>query len=316
MVETANMTGFPVQPDLGAALSAWSAWMAGERRLSHHTLDGYERDIRAFTTFLTGHLGSEPGLADLGELAVTDFRAWLASRRSRGLSATSTARSLAAVRTLYRYLDRRFGVHNPAIQILRTPRRPQRLPRALDVAAAADILDAPATFVADPWIAARDTAVLTLLYGCGLRIGEALALDRKDAPDSDMIRILGKGRKERLVPVLPAVRDAVGNYLQLCPFALRPSDPLFVGLRGRRLHPAVLQQAMRRARGALGLPDTATPHALRHSFATHLLAAGGDLRAIQELLGHASLSTTQRYTSVDVERLVAVHGAAHPRDRH
>jgi integrase/recombinase XerC len=316
MAEPAELNpGLPVAADLARAVSGWQEWLAGERRMADHTQAAYTRDLRAFLGFLAGHLGTPPGLDDLGELKNLDFRAYLARRRTSGLSATSTARALSTIRTFFRYLERRHGVANPAIQTVRTPKLPRSLPKAIGIEDAAKTLEVAEIMAEEPWVAARDVAVLCLLYGCGLRIGEALALNRRDAPAADVMTILGKGGKQRMVPVLPAVRKAVAEYLALCPYSGGPEDPLFLGARGKRLQPAVLQRVMRLIRGALGLPESATPHALRHSFATHLLSGGGDLRAIQELLGHASLSTTQRYTNVDAEHLLAVHRGAHPRDR-
>ena len=315
MAEPAALSTAPVAPDLARAWSGWRDWLSGERRMAVHTQSAYERDLRAFLLFLLDHLGEPPGLRELASLKTIDFRAYLARRRTSGLSATSTARALSTIRTFFRYLERRHAVHNPAIQTVRTPKRPQPLPKALGVADAARTLEMAEIMAEEPWIAARDAAILCLLYGCGLRIGEVLALNRRDAPKTDVITILGKGGKERMVPVLPAVRAAVVAYQALCPYPGDPEAPLFLGARGKRLQPAVLQRAMRLVRGALSLPQSATPHALRHSFATHLLSGGADLRAIQELLGHASLSTTQRYTKVDGGQLIAVHRNAHPRDR-
>ena len=319
MAEPAELTTPPptlaAAADLARAVTSWHGWLSGERRMADHTQAAYGRDLRAFLEFLANHLGAPPCLADLSALKTMDFRAYLARRRTSGLSATSTARALSTIRAFFRYLERRHGVRNPAIQTVRTPKLPQSLPKALGIEDASKSLDMAEVMAEEPWIAARDTAILCLLYGCGLRIGEALALNRRDAPKSDVIVILGKGGKERMVPVLPVVLKAVAEYRALCPHGGGPGDPLFLGARGKRLQPAVLQRAMRLIRGALGLPETATPHALRHSFATHLLSGGGDLRAIQELLGHASLSTTQRYTKVDTEQLLAVHRSAHPRDR-
>lgn len=315
MAEPAELTTFPTSRELAAALADWRDWLSGERRMSVHTLSAYERDLRAFLIFLVEHLGTAPGFGDLADLKALDFRAYLARRRTNGLSATSTARALSTIRNVFRYLERRHGVHNPAIHTVRTPKRPRSLPKALGIEDAAKTLEMAEVTAEEPWIAARDVAILCLLYGCGLRIGEALALNRREAPRSDTITILGKGGKQRMVPVLPAVRKAVADYQALCPYPGALDDPLFLGARGKRLQPAVLQRAMRLVRGALGLPESATPHALRHSFATHLLSNGGDLRAIQELLGHASLSTTQRYTNVDSTHLIAVHERAHPRDR-
>ena len=317
MAEPAELTTptLSAAADLAQAVSSWHDWLAGERRMADHTQAAYGRDLRAFVDFLANHLGEPPCLADLSALKTMDFRAYLARRRTSGLSATSTARALSTIRTFFRYLERRHGVSNPAIHTVRTPKLPRSLPRALGIEDAAKTLDMAEIIAEEPWIAARDAAILCLLYGCGLRIGEALALNRRDAPKSDVVTVLGKGGKERMVPVLPLVQKAVSEYQALCPYAGGPNDPLFLGARGKRLQPAVLQRAMRLIRGALGLPESATPHALRHSFATHLLSGGGDLRAIQELLGHASLSTTQRYTNVDTEQLLAVHRSAHPRDR-
>lgn len=297
------------------AVQQWLDWLRLEQRASGHTVDGYGRDIAQFLKFQGAHLGRLPDLADLGSLTAGDFRAYLADRVRDGISRTSNARSLSALRGFFRHLDRRGLVANAAITAVRTPRLPHAVPKALTVDAAADSLAAIGEFATQPWLAKRDLAILMLLYGCGLRLGEALGLKRSEAPDGDLLRVLGKGNKQRLVPVLPVVRAAVDDYLAACPLTLAPTGPLFVGARGGPLNPGVLQRQMRKLRGYLGLPDSATPHALRHSFATHLLADGGDLRSIQELLGHASLSTTQRYTAVDAARLAQVHREAHPRAR-
>ena len=244
-----------------------------------------------------------------------DFRAWLARRQADGLSRASTARALAALRGLFRRLDRRGLAHNAAIGVLRTPRLPRGIPKALAEDEARDVIDAVGDADTAPWVIKRDMAMFTLLYGCGLRIGEALALDCHQAPRGDAFAVTGKGNKQRLVPVLPAVHQAIADYLAAVPFAGETDAPLFVGVRGKRLDPAIAQLQMRKLRALMGLPESATPHALRHSFATHLLAGGGDLRTIQELLGHASLATTQRYTAVDEARLKAVYRDAHPRAR-
>ncbi len=300
-----------------AAIARWREWLVSERRASAHTVDAYSRDLRQFFSFLCGHLGAEPGLNDLAALSLGDFRAFLADRANAGLAASSRARVLATVRGFFRFLERQGLAANTAIRLVRTPKLAKSLPRALGVGDALASVDTVADLSDEPWVARRDQALLLMLYGCGLRIGEALALDRRDAPRADTMDdamvVTGKGGKQRLVPILPIVRDAVAAYLAACPYAAEPTGPLFVGVRGGRLDPAVVQRQMRRLRAVLGLPETATPHALRHSFATHLLADGGDLRTIQELLGHASLSTTQRYTEVDTARLAAVHRRAHPR---
>lgn len=317
--EPVPLARYAAAEDLRAAIGLWASWLSGERRASAHTIAAYGRDLVGFLDFLTGHLGEMPGLATFAGLLPADFRAYLAYRASR-VERASIARGLSVVRGFIRFLERRGLASSPALTVLRAPKLPHSLPKALTVDDAAEMIDAPAGLAASGpigsvWQAKRDVAVLTLLYGCGLRISEALGLKRSEAPQGDLITITGKGQKQRVVPVLPAVRRAIADYLAICPYALAAAGPLFVGARGGPLSPRLVQRQMERLRGALGLPDTATPHALRHSFATHLLGAGGDLRAIQELLGHASLSTTQRYTSVETERLLAVYEAAHPRAR-
>ncbi|MBK8175458.1 MAG: tyrosine recombinase XerC [Rhodospirillales bacterium] len=303
----------PVKTDVAGAIGAWRDWLTAERRLAVNTREAYQHDLAAFMSFLARHLGGPPDLAALANLVPADIRAYLAARGTEGYARTSTARAMATIRSFFRFLDRRGIVQAPAVHAVRTPRLPRSLPRPLSERDALDALGTVAEVSDEPWVGRRDIALLTLLYGCGLRIGEALALDRGEVIGRDVLRVVGKGGKERIVPVLPAVRDAVAAYLCVCPGDNGPQAPLFIGVRGGRLDAAVAQRQMRRLRGHLGLPDSATPHALRHSFATHLLTGGGDLRAIQELLGHASLRTTQRYTDVDRARLTAVHRAAHPR---
>jgi integrase/recombinase XerC len=295
--------------------TAWLDWLTHEKRASPHSVDGYGRDLAAFLDFLQEHLGQAPTLAALAALAPSDFRAYLAHRFDAGLARSSAARALSALRGFFRFLDRRGLVANAAIATVRTPRLPKSVPKALSEDEAAQSLEAIEGLALQPWMGKRDLALVTLLYGCGLRLGEALALTRAEAPRGDSLTVTGKGNKQRVVPVLPVVRDAIADYLAHCPWRLAPDAPLFVGARGGPLNPGVVQRQVRRLRAALGLPETATPHALRHSFATHLLGSGGDLRSIQELLGHASLSTTQRYTTVDSARLLEVHRAAHPRAR-
>jgi integrase/recombinase XerC len=308
MAEPAGLTA-----DLQQARARWRRWLESERRVAPLTLAAYLRDGDAFLDFMTRHTGGRPSLATLAALTPGDFRSWLAWRRGAEYLASSTGRALAAVRSFYRFLDREGLAENPAVGLVRGPKRPHGVPRPLEPDEAKAVIGGAGAGPGPAWIAARDAAVLTLLYGLGLRISEALGLERGAAPLSDSLLIRGKGGKERLVPVLPAVRRAVDRYLELCPFAPAADGPLFVGARGGRLGPRPVQALMQRLRGALGLPATATPHALRHSFATHLLGGGGDLRAIQELLGHASLSTTQRYTEVDTEQLLAIYRLSHPR---
>lgn len=304
----------PLGADLDRAVAAWIAHLRSERGLSSNTLEAYSRDTRQFLGFLGAQLGYAPCLADLERLDMKMLRRFMAARR-RGSVSRSLARTLSALRQLFRWLEAQGLVENRAILQLASPKVPHSLPKPLTVAKASDVMGG--SLADEEWIAARDTAVLLLLYGSGLRITEALGIQAKDAPtgDREVLRIKGKGGKERLVPVLAIVREAVGRYLQLCPYPLEPDEALFRGAKGGPLSPRIIQLAMERLRGELGLPATATPHALRHSFATHLLSAGADLRQIQELLGHASLSTTQVYTQVDRERLLAVYDAAHPRSR-
>ncbi|KAA5605966.1 tyrosine recombinase XerC [Roseospira marina] len=298
---------------LCAAVDRWRAWIWGERRVSRHTLDAYVRDLAGFLGFLAEHLGGPPTLTDLATLQTADIRAWLAWRGAAGVGRTSQSRGLSTLRGFFRWLDREGIAHNPAIGLVRGPRGTKAVPKALDEEEAREALDTIADLQEEPWLAKRDVALLTLLYGAGLRLGEALALNQRDAPNGPTMVVTGKGRKQRMVPVLPVVIEAVDAYRAACPMTLGPDAPLFVGARGGRLNPGVVQRQVRTLRDRLGLPESATPHALRHSFATHLLGRGGDLRTIQELLGHASLSTTQRYTAVDVARLKRLHDAAHPR---
>ncbi|WP_367192812.1 tyrosine recombinase XerC [Amorphus sp. 3PC139-8] len=300
--------------DLATEVTAWRAHLAGERRLSPNTLEAYERDVRQLAAFLTDHLGAPPGLADLAELKTRDVRAFFARRRMDGASPRSLGRGLAGVRSFIAYLERRGLIDATAFRMVTAPKTPKRLPRPVGIDDARAMIES-ADDHAVPWIATRDTAVLTLLYGAGLRIGEALSLTRADAPTDARIplRVTGKGGRTRLVPVLPAVADAISGYLHRVPYTLKPDGPLFVGEKGGPLSPRIIQRTVAQLRGGLGLPETATPHALRHAFATHLLAAGGDLRSIQELLGHASLSTTQGYTEVDTAHLLQSYAKAHPR---
>lgn len=297
------------------ALNIFLAHLQGERRLSDKTVEAYQMDIAGFLGFLTTHLGKSVNISDLRQLSTTDFRSYLAHKRSgpAGLSSASLARHLSAIRTFYRYLERRWDVKNDAIGLIKGPKAKKRLPKPISVVASKELLDATTTSDKRPWVAARDTAVLTLLYGAGLRISEALSLTVNDHPLGESLRMTGKGDKTRLVPILPVVAEAVRAYVDLCPIALGTGSPLFRGIKGGKLGPKAIQDKIRLLRSALGLPETTTPHALRHSFATHLLAGGGDLRTIQELLGHASLSTTQVYTDVDAASLMKIHAKAHPR---
>jgi integrase/recombinase XerC len=307
---------FQADEGLAEAIAEWRAWLEHERRASAHTLSAYSRDLSAFLDFVTEHLGELPSLTALAGLSTADFRSWLARRAGGRLARSSTARAMSTLRSFFRFLDRTGRVKTAALKGVRTPKVPRLVPRplaeedALTLMGAADDEDSQA-----PWIAKRDTALMLLLYGAGLRIGEALGLTQRDAPKGPSLTVTGKGNKQRVVPILPVIAEAVAAYRDACPIEADANGPLFLGARGKRLNPGVVQRRMRTLRAQLGLPETATPHALRHSFATHLLSAGGDLRTIQELLGHASLSTTQRYTGVDAARLIKVYDAAHPRAR-
>ncbi len=302
----------PFASDLARAVTGWQGWMTGERRLSARTAAIYTHDIVEVCAFLRVHLGSPPGLETLAALRVGDLRAWQAFQHRAGKAAGSRALGVSALRSLDRYLRRQGGSGIGGLSALRAPKVPKPAPRPLEIHQASALVEA-ADENGAPWIGLRDQAVLALLYGCGLRISEALGLDRNAYPFGDSVRVVGKGQKERLVPMIPAVAEMTGAYLDACPFGLTRDGPLFVGARGKRLSAGIVQKRLRELRPLLGLDERATPHALRHSFATHLLGAGGDLRTIQELLGHSSLSTTQRYTEVDEARLLDVYRKAHPR---
>ena len=315
----AGLINFTVAQDVTDAIADWNRWLESERRASVHTADAYRRDLAAFFTFLSDHLGGEPALKDLQDLTPADFRSYLARRSAEGLARTSIARSMSTLRNFFRFLDRAGTVHNPAIDSVRTPKTPISIPKALTPDDALAAVKAAGEMQDEPWLAKRDMAIMLLLYGCGLRISEALQLNGgdmgADKNKDGTLRVVGKGNRERIDPVLPIVSDAIRSYRDSCPHAITVDNPLFVGSRGARLNAGVVQRQVRKIRALLGLSDSATPHAFRHSFATHLLAKGGDLRTIQELLGHASLSTTQRYTAVDEEKLRTVYEDAHPRAR-
>ncbi|WP_296763170.1 tyrosine recombinase XerC [Sediminimonas sp.] len=295
------------------ALARWLDTMMALRGASENTLDAYRRDVSGFLSFMTGHHGGTQGLAALSRITISDMRAWMAQVRGTGASPRTLARKLSAVKSFFHWLAEREGIDATAVLATRAPRFQARLPRPVDEDGARAVLDTVESQARHPWVAARDLAVVTLLYGCGLRISEALAIDAGALPLGDSLRIVGKGGRERVVPVLPVARAAVADYARACPHDLSPGRPLFRGVRGGALGPRAVQKATQQARMQLGLPASVTPHAMRHSFATHLLNAGGDLRAIQDLLGHASLSTTQAYTAVDTARLTEVYRKTHPR---
>lgn len=321
MGETLNdiLTGdaeLPLGNDLRDAVRGWLSHLASERGQSAATQEAYARDVRQFLGFLKTHTGHPPCLGDLARADAKAVRAFLAYRRKAGAVSRSLSRTLSALRMFFRWLEREDVVSNRAIQSVALPKIPHSVPKPLNIEAATAVVSPGKPGELD-WISARDAAVLMLLYGCGMRISEALSLTPQTSPINgrDVMHITGKGGKERIVPAISMVSEAIERYVRLCPYPLERDRPLFVGARGGPLSPRIIQLTMEKLRAELGLPDTATPHALRHSFATHLLSAGADLRQIQELLGHASLSTTQIYTEVDATRLLSVYDAAHPRAR-
>lgn len=297
--------------DLGAEIVKWRRWLTSEKNMSKHTVRAYGIDIGQFINFLAQHNGRAPSLDDIGNTDLRDFRSWMSRKAIDGAGAASRARSLSGIKNFLHWLDKNGIVHNPAIGSVRTPKKPHKLPRPLFEKQALELVN----MQPGDWVGQRDRALFTLLYGCGLRIDEALSLDIKDLPRDGYLRVIGKGRKERQVPVLAIVETAIDNYRALCPFAETPDRPLFMGERGKRLRQQIAQKSLRALRMGMGLPETATPHALRHSFATHLLQNGANLREIQELLGHASLSTTQRYTDINAEEMMKVYRNAHPRNK-
>jgi len=298
--------------DLADAVVKWHTWLKVEKNVSPHTFRAYNADISQFLNFLSQHHAAEISLSHVSGTNLTDFRSWMSRKAMDGLASSSRARSLSGVKNFLSWLDKQGILHNPSIKLVRTPKLPRKLPRPLEEPQTERLLDSS---IAEDWSTARDKALFTLLYGCGLRIQEALGLNISDLPQEGFLRVMGKGRKERQVPVLPVIEKSLAVYRALCPFAETSDRPLFIGEKGKRLHQGVVQKSMRDIRGQLNLPSTATPHALRHSFATHLLQNGANLREIQELLGHASLSTTQRYTDVNAEELIKIYKSAHPHSK-
>ncbi|WP_303854079.1 tyrosine recombinase XerC [Bartonella apis] len=314
-ISTSDLPLLEATPKLLSARKDWLEQLEKTRRVAKLTVEAYERDSRQFLSFLCGHLGHPPDISDLSELRVADMRSFLAYRRNEGVGSRSLGRGLAGIRSFFNFLTRAGLADVPAARVVRTPKQPKSLPKPLNIADALHIVDKKTQLDDEPWVASRNAAILTLCYGCGLRISEALSLTPADFSDKNAtsIYVTGKGGKTRLVPVIPAVHEAIDDYLSCCPFILPPDQPLFRGVHGGKLQRAIVERAVQQLRASLGLPDSVTPHALRHSFATHLLSRGGDLRTIQELLGHASLSTTQIYTGVDTDRLMEVYKKAHPR---
>lgn len=303
-----------IAPDLKEAMDKWRRYLADERRMSRHTLRAYLSDADSFLTFLHHHYGEYVSLRHISDAPIADFRAWLSDQALKGRGNTSRARTLSGVKNLIKFLDKNGVLHNSAAQLLRTPKRPHKLPRALSATQSLSLVH-QADLISDDWTALRDRALFTLLYGAGLRIDEALSINIGTLPENGYLRVIGKGNKERQVPILPDIQQAIDTYRRSCPFPEARGRPLFLGMKGGRLHQGVAQKNMRHLRVALGLPDSTTPHTLRHSFATHLLENGANLREIQELLGHASLSTTQIYTDINIDELTKVYKSAHPMER-
>ncbi len=300
-------------PDLADKIARWQGWLRFEKNVSPHTFRAYTADIGQFLSFLAEHNDTSISLDHLSSTSLTDFRSWLSRKAMDGLKASSRARSLSGIKNFLTWLDKQGVMHNAALASVRAPKLPRKLPRPMDETQIERLIDNASASASTDWITARNTALFMLLYGCGLRISEALQLNLSDLPRDGFLIVMGKGRKERQVPVLAIVEKAIAQYRALCPYAEEPERPVFMSERGKRLNQGIAQKAMRDVRGMLGLPETATPHALRHSFATHLLQNGANLREIQELLGHASLSTTQRYTDVNAEEMLKIYKAAHPR---
>jgi integrase/recombinase XerC len=300
-------------PDLQKQVNDWQVYLKAEKNVSRHTLRAYAGDLTHFLKFLNTHLGKPPSIDDLSEAGIRDFRAWMSKKATDGTSNASRARSLSGIKNFLGWLDKHGVMHNAAIGGIRSPKLPHKIPRPLHEEQAKKLLEATPEIAQEDWIGLRDRALFTLLYGCGLRIDEAISLNIGDRPRDGFLRVVGKGRKERQVPVIDKVETALNNYLERRPLPRDDDQPIFIGVKGERLNQNMAQKAMRQLRSMLGLPENATPHALRHSFATHLLQNGANLREIQELLGHASLSTTQRYTEINAEELIRIYKSAHPR---
>lgn len=301
-------------PHLLAEIEEWGKFLCGVRRLTANSYELYLSNLADLIIFINSHVGEVVSLKIISELTIQDFRSWLANRNKRDIVLASSAHAVSTVKNFYLYLDKHKNIHNPAPFNLRSPKSDKTLPKALDMPDAKQAIENIGSVGKDIWQGKRDTALLLLLYGAGLRIGEALSLDYEDIPRGDMLRVTGKGNKQREVPILPAINEALRAYINICPYPFTMKSPLFVGARGKRLSHSTFWKQVRILGEYLGLPKSATPHAFRHSFATHLLAGGGDLRTIQELLGHASLSTTQRYTKINSSHLLAAHKSAHPRE--
>jgi len=314
-MDKTDISQLALASDLIDALAKWQNWLRHEKRSSLHTVNSYLFDIHNLLAFLNHHKGGQINLGLMATLTLADFRSWLAHSASINLTASSRARAVAGVRNFYRWLDRTGQLHNLAIELLKLPKTERRLPRPVSEQEAEDIVTLSKNIPSENWIGLRDKALFTLLYGAGLRISEALNLKHQDLTQKTRIVVTGKGNKQRVIPLLPIVTESLCHYLTSCPYTEEPTGFVFVGERGEKLNASVAQRHLRQLRRQLNLPDTVTPHALRHSFATHMLSGGVDLRSLQELLGHSSLSTTQLYTKVDAQQLTKAYQAAHPRAR-
>jgi len=303
---------YKASAELISHIQNWLQWLASERICSQHTLDGYARDLSCFFSFLNTYIGTLPQTTDLASIEIRTFRAYLSNQAAHHLSKSSLARRLSAIKSFFRWLNRTHIIDNHVFLTIASPKQDKLLPKSLDISQTFDLLDTVSEFAKEPWQGLRDVAILTVIYGCGLRISEALAINYGDIDHNDFIKIRGKGNKDRLVPVLPIIKDKIAAYTKACPYTISKGEPLFLGARGERISPRIVQRTVEKIRLALGLPDNLTPHTLRHSFATHLLAEGTDLRSIQKLLGHSSLSTTQRYTNVEIEHLKKEYQKANP----
>jgi integrase/recombinase XerC len=305
-----------MEHDLSSLTAQWEDWLFLQRRLSSHTLLAYRHDLGQFLSFITLYLSEEISPSLLASLKIQDFRAWLADRHAKNYTPRSTARALSVIRNFFKYLEK-FGYHNTAILAIRSPRLKPGLPKPLPVSDAKTLAESIANLEEEPWVGARNRALFSLMYSCGIRLGEALSLTYEDIDKAnDVLTIVGKGNKQRQVPLIPLIKEAILTYITLCPYPFSQKTPLFLGVQGKKLNACMAQRAMRHYRAFAGLPETTTPHVLRHSCATHLMSASGDLRSVQELLGHASLATTQIYTNLDEEYLMNIYTQAHPRSRH
>lgn len=310
-----NKIEYHVSSDFQETIDSWKSWLKSERGYSEHTLDAYARDLHDFTIFINGETKTA-SLKDLSQMDVRDFRSYISFlANKKHITKSSVARKISTLKSFFKFLNKNEIIKNSAISVISSPRKEKVLPKALEISETFNMFDYIKEAYGTDWQNIRDLAIFTLLYGCGLRISEALSLKEQDFSNKEFLRIKGKGKKERIVPLLPIILENIKAYKKVCPFEIQKDEPLFLGARGEQLSPRIIQRKIQKIRLELNLPDSLTPHALRHSFATHLLAEGTDLRALQELLGHSSLSTTQRYTEVQIETLKKEYHKAHPLEK-